>query len=159
MIFIVREAKVDDGDAMLAMMPRLGSFELPESRVSEHLWMHDADLLRRWRAGEVDNCIVTVAATDGGEVVGFAIVTLRPELLSLEPSAHLEAIAVVDGAEGHGIGQALLTDAESRAREKGALTMTLHAFATNTRACAFYEKSGYDAELRRYIKAIAPGNN
>ena len=82
------------------------------------------------------------------------MVTLRPELLSLEPSAHLEAIAVNDGAEGLGVGQALLSKAEVRASESGALTMTLHAFATNKRACAFYERSGYTAELRRYIKPI-----
>jgi ribosomal protein S18 acetylase RimI-like enzyme len=157
MSFIVREAKIEDGDAMIQMMPRLGSFEIPQSRVRQHLWMHDDKLLRRWLANDAENCQITVATGDGGEVIGLAIVTLRPELLSLEPSAHLEALAVADGVEGRGIGQALLVEAEVRAKNEGALTMTLHAFATNTRACAFYERSGYNAELRRYIKPIGAG--
>lgn len=154
MKFLIREASANDGNAILAMMPRLGSFEIPPSRVREHLWMHDDKLLRQWLEGAADHCQVTVAVDDSERILGFAMVTLRPELLSLEPSAHLEAIAVNDGAEGLGIGRALLSKAEARASESGAQTMTLHAFATNKRACAFYEKSGYDAELRRYIKPI-----
>ena len=155
MAFTIRDATIDDGDAMLRLLPRLGSFDIPESRVRRHLWMHDDELLRRWLAGDADSCQVTVAVSETGEIAGLSIVTLRPELLSLEPSAHLEAIAVADGAEGQGIGQALLQAAESRARQSGALSMSLHAFATNKRACAFYEKSGYYAELRRYTKRIA----
>lgn len=155
MKFLIREATASDGVAILEMMPRLGSFEIPASRVREHLWMHDDKLMRQWLKGAAAHCQVTVAVDDAEQVLGFAIVTLAPELLSLEPSAHLEAIAVDDGAEGYGIGRALLAKAEERATGSGALTMTLHAFATNTRACAFYEKSGYDAELRRYIKPIA----
>ncbi len=154
MSYTIRQATSDDGEAMLAMLPRLGAFEIPESRVREHLWQDDAKLLRRWLDGDADNCLVNVAAGDEGEIVGLTIVSLRPELLSHEPSAHLEAIAVADGAEGQGVGQALLAQAEQQARERGALSMTLHVFATNTRARAFYEKSGYYGELHRYIKPI-----
>ena len=154
MTFEIRDGTVTDGGAILEMMPRLASFEIPPSRVRRHLWMHDEELLRRWMDGDRDAAQVTVAVGDNGQLLGFAMVTLRPELLSLEPSAHLEAIAVDDSAEGLGIGKALLRRAEERAQDGGAQTITLHAFATNTRACAFYEKSGYSAELRRYIKPL-----
>jgi ribosomal protein S18 acetylase RimI-like enzyme len=84
----------------------------------------------------------------------MSMVTLRPELLSQEPSAHLEALAVADGVEGQGIGQMLLKAAEAGAAANGAKTMTLHVFATNTRARKLYERFGYDGELVRYIKPI-----
>jgi ribosomal protein S18 acetylase RimI-like enzyme len=54
-----------------------------------------------------------------------------------------------------GVGRALLAAAESEAKSQGALTITLHVFASNTRARGFYEQSGYDGELLRYIKEFA----
>ena len=45
--------------------------------------------------------------------------------------------------------------AEAEALAHGAETITLHVFAVNTRARDFYEKSGYDGELMRYIKELA----
>lgn len=154
MSFTGRPANPADGEAMLALMPRLAAFELPESRTAEHLWMHDAALLQRWIDGETDNCLVHVVETEAGEIAGFAMATLRPELLSHEPSAHLEAIAVGAGLEGRGIGKMLLRSIEDDALARGALTMTLHVFSKNGQARAFYQKSGYNGELMRYIKPL-----
>lgn len=154
MSFEVRQAVGEDGDAILALMPRLASFDVPQSRNPVDLWRSDAAMFRRWLDGEAEECFVHVAVDDANQLLGFTLVSLRPELLSHEPSAHLEAIAVSEDAEGSGIGQALLTAAENEARTKGAKTMTLHVFAVNGRARRFYEKSGYDGELLRYIKAL-----
>jgi len=149
----VRDASIADGDAMLALMPRLADFDVPASRNPEHLYGDDARLLQRWLDGQ-EECLVQVAVTDEVVVLGFTLVRLRPELLSHEPSAHLEAIAVDQSAEGKGVAKALLDAAESCALECGALTMTLHVFASNKRARDFYDRSGYDGELVRYIKKI-----
>ena len=111
-------------------------------------------MLQRWLDGDAAECLVHVAVDDAQKVLGFTLVSLRPELLSHEPSAHLEAIAVGEGAEGKGVGQALLTAAESEARAHGAQTITLHVFASNTRARGFYERNGYAGELLRYIKEL-----
>ena len=151
----VRIAASDDGDAILALMPRLASFDVPESRNPVDLWRSDAAVFQRWLDGQAAECFVHVAVDDAQKIVGFTLVSLRPELLSHEPSAHLEAIAVGEGAEGIGVGQALLAVAENEAKAQGALTITLHVFANNTRARGFYEKSGYDGELIRYIKELA----
>ena len=151
----VRSAASDDGDAILALMPRLASFDVPESRNPVDLWRSDAVVFQRWLDGQAAECFVHVAVDDAQKIVGFTLVSLRPELLSHEPSAHLEAIAVGEGAEGMGVGQALLAAAENEAKAHGALTITLHVFANNTRARGFYEKSGYDGELIRYIKELA----
>ena len=48
----IRDAELADGDAMLALMPRLAEFDVPETRNPEHLWKDDANMLRRWLAGE-----------------------------------------------------------------------------------------------------------
>jgi len=155
MSFQVRSAVGEDGEAITALMPRLASFDLPKSRNPVDLWRSDAAMFQRWLDGEAAERFVHVAVDDEQKVLGFTMVSLRPELLSHEPSAHLEAIAVGDGAEGMGVGRALLAAAENEAKSQGARTMTLHVFASNTRACGFYEQSGYDGELLRYIKEIA----
>ena len=140
---------------MMALMPRLSEFEIPDSRDPEHLWRDDAALLQSWIAGVADDCLVHIAEDNDGVILGLTLVRLRPEPLSHEPSAHLEAIAVAKGAEGKGIAKALLDTAEDEARRHGAQTMTLHVFSTNARARRFYERSGYDGEIIRYIKPIA----
>ena len=112
-------------------------------------------MLRQWISGETDDCLVQVAERDGGAILGFTLVRLRPEALSHDPSSHLEAIAVSKDAEGKGVARALLCAAEEEAARHGALTMTLHVISTNTRARKFYERSGYDGEMLRYIKPIA----
>lgn len=152
----VRLASPEDGDAVLALMPRLADFDLPPNREPEHLWMHDAALFERWLESEAERqgCRVHVATADTDAVIGVAIVTLRPELLSRAPSAHLEAIAVAPGQEGRGVGMRLLEVAERDARSLGAESMTLHVFAANQRARSLYEKAGYDGELLRYIKPL-----
>ena len=150
----VRPARVDDREAILALMPRLAAFDVPASRDPKHLWMSDAKMFDRWCAGEEDACLVQVAIDGDGNVVGLAMATLRPELLSKEPSSHLEAIAVAEGMSGKGIGRQLLDAIEDEVRARGALSMTLHVFASNTRARVFYEKSGYHGELMRYIKPL-----
>lgn len=154
MEYRIRSATAHDGDAMLALMPRLSEFDIPESRVPEHLWRDDAALLRQWISGDADDCLVHVAEDGGGAIIGLTLVRLRPEPLSHEPSSHLEAIAVAKEAEGKGVAKALLDTAEKEAGQHGAQTMTLHVIATNSRARRFYERSGYDGEMIRYIKPI-----
>jgi ribosomal protein S18 acetylase RimI-like enzyme len=153
MNYEIRDAIAADGEAMLALMPRLADFDVPASRNPQHLYGDDAKLLQRWLDGK-EECLVQVAEDDEQQIIGFTLVRLRPELLSSEPSAHLEAITVSESAEGRGIARALLDTAEQGAKDSGALTMTLHVFASNTRAREFYDRSGYDGELIRYIKEL-----
>ena len=154
--FSIKEADPSHRDAIMALMPRLADYDVPASRNPKHLWMSDAEMLDQWYAGELE-CLVHVALDSNENVIGFSLVRLRPELLSHEPSAHLEAIAIDKSAEGKGVAKALMQNAEQCAADGGALTMTLHVFAVNTRARRLYEKAGYDGELMRYIKPLADG--
>ncbi len=148
----IKPADPQDCDAMLALFPRLASFDLPNGRNPDHLWAGDAEMLRKWASEGNADCIVYVAREADGTIVGVTMVTLGPELLSHAPSAHLEAIAVSEKAEGKGVGKALLEAAEAGARERGALSMSLHVFATNARARRIYERADFDEELIRCIK-------
>jgi ribosomal protein S18 acetylase RimI-like enzyme len=154
MDYLIRDATPTDVALILPLFPRLANFTLPERRVAEDLWQGDAELLQQWAQGAAPHCFVQVAVDTQNAILGVALVSLREELLSHTPSAHLEVLVVAEGAEGNGIGQALITEAETIARERGALSMTLHVFATNTRARQVYERLGYTGELIRYIKYL-----
>jgi ribosomal protein S18 acetylase RimI-like enzyme len=156
MTYQIRAAVPADLEPMLVLFPRLAAFDLPPERSAEDLWRGDAELLKVWSTGAVPQCLVYVAVGGDSEILGITIVQLRSELLSNRPSAHIEALVVHGDAEGRGIGRALMVAAEEGARARGAESLTLHVFSTNTRARALYERLGYAGELIRYIKHLAP---
>jgi ribosomal protein S18 acetylase RimI-like enzyme len=149
------KAKASDCASMLELFPRLASFDLPDYRNPDHLWSDDAKMLTQWAAGVRGDCFVHVAKDEEGQVQGVSMVTMKPELLSHSPSAHLEVLVVADGAEGQGVGGSLIAAAENEARQRGALSMSLHVFALNQRARKVYERAGYEGELMRYIKSFS----
>jgi ribosomal protein S18 acetylase RimI-like enzyme len=148
----IEEADPADCEAILTLFPRLASFDVPNNRNPDHLWGGDAKLLRQWAGGGKENCMVHVARNDEGTIVGVAMVTLNPELLSRSPSAHVEVIAVAEDAEGQGVGKDLMAAAEDGARNRGANSITLFVFANNARARRVYERAGFNEELIRCIK-------
>ena len=151
--FEIRPATAADEPAVVALLPRLAAFEVPNGRAPEELWRGDRDLVVAWAAGErpdVEACVATV----DGEVRGVAVVSEREEMLSGEPSAHLEILAVDARAEGRGIGSALVAGAERIAAARGLGAMSLNVFAANAKARALYERCGFDGELVRYFKRL-----
>lgn len=148
----IREAVPADVPHILPLFPRLANFELPPNRTSNHLWEGDAELLNQWAGGQAPSCLVQVAVDDTGAILGAAMTSLREELISHEPSAHLEVLVVASGAEGQGIGKQLAEAAEEAAQARGALSITLHVFGNNSRARGLYSKMGFDEELIRCIK-------
>ena len=147
----IRDATVDDVAQIQALLPLLASFDVPSGRNPEHLWRGDEQMLLDWGEGTRPDVFVRVAV-DQEKLLGAVIVSLKEELLSHEPSAHLEVVVVNDTAQGTGIGRQLMHDAENESRARGAQSITLHVFAVNTKARALYDKLGYDGELIRYRK-------
>jgi ribosomal protein S18 acetylase RimI-like enzyme len=154
MSYRIRAATTSDVEAMRALLPRLAAFDLPPRRAPEDLWRGDEEMLLGWQRGEEPELMAHLAVDEADSVLGVVVVRLGDELLSHEPSAHLEVLAVAQGMEGRGIGKALIDEAERSARECGARSMTLHVFGKNTRARRIYERLGYDGELIRYIKGL-----
>lgn len=147
----IRAAEPVDEAQMMALLPDLADFELPPHRNAKDLWQGDAQLLPKILDGTVATSFARVAVR-GDQVLGLIIVTMREELMSHAPSAHLEAIVVHAQARGLGLGRSLLNEAETQARQRGAASISLHVFAKNERALTLYKAEGYDAELIRAIK-------
>lgn len=160
MSFMIRAAVPEDREAAVSLLPRLADFDVPPERNPDHLWHGDRDLLNDWFDGkrnDVETLLAIDCNTDDETIVGVAVISYRKELLSHEPSAHLEILALDKSAEGRGIGQALLDAIEEVARDGGALSLSLHVFANNKRARALYERSGFSGELLRYYKSLDSG--
>lgn len=150
----IRAGEPEDCTAIAELLPELAAFEVPDKRNPRDLWEGDLDTLHRWRDGKEPQVLVHVAETQSGKIEGFTMVRLREELMSHEPSSHLEAIVVSESARGTGLGRRLLENAEQQAKAAGAETITLHVFGNNERARAVYRKLGYDEELIRNIKYL-----
>ncbi len=149
----IREALESDRGGIEFLLPRLADFQVPAHRRRQDLWQGDRDKIFSILASEGPPGFVLVAEEDQ-TVAGLVFVSLGPETLSGQPSAHLEALAVAAGAEGRGIGGALIAAAEQRALQSGARTMTLTVFTDNSRARRIYERHGYKPELIRYIRRL-----
>ena len=155
MAFRILEATPDDGPDLMELLPRLGAFPRPEHRAHDEIHRPDALVFRRWiDGGEPDITIFVARDDDDGRLVGFSMMRLQSDPFTGEPSVHLESLAVGEGAEGKGVGSALMGRSEQAARELGAKTMSLHVFHTNERALALYERQGYVAEWIRYVKPL-----
>jgi len=146
-------------ESILALLPRLADFDLPAGRNPRHLWEGDATLVREWFAGTAKNAHLLCACNAAGELGGIALFTLRPELLSDTPSAHLEALAVDQAFEGTGAASALMDACHEHAQRLGARSMTLHVFDNNQRALGLYQHKGYAPELHLCIKWFEQEND
>lgn len=147
-----RPAEPDDYHALLKLLPQLADFDIPVRRFANNLWEGDAELLKSVLDKETQVTFADVAVDSGNHIAGLILVTMRDEILSHEPSAHLEAIVVSPSARGQGLGRRLLQRAEDRVKELGAKTLTLHVFANNQRARSLYRSHGFDEEMLRCIK-------
>ena len=153
MDYSIRTGIASDLPEIEKLLPRLTDFEVPSYRVPEHLWHGDRDLVLQWARGDRDDVHVVVA-TVANSVVGVAVLSDRKEMLSGEPTIHLEVLAISASAEGAGIGSALMQETELRARSQGVTGISLNAFSNNTRARSLYERHGYHGELVRYFKPL-----
>lgn len=153
----LRPCRPADEAAVLALLPELAAFPLPPQRAPEPLWHSDAALAQAVLQGGAPASFLDVLVSDAdAAVVGLVLVTLRPELLSKAPSAHLEALVVHPDHRRQGLGAWLLDHCEVRVRALGARSLTLHVFDRNERAKALYLRQGYDLELIRAVKWLEP---
>ncbi len=150
----IRTATPDDETALLELMPRLADFDVPTGRDPTDLWFGDSKLMQKVLAGNADNSHVLVAADAKNNAIALAMYTIKPELLSSAPSAHLEALAVHPDHLRQGLAKKLINECTNESRKKGAECMSLHVFGNNTRARALYKECGFDEELIRCYKPL-----
>ena len=148
----IRQATAEDQARLLELLPLLADFDIPEARKPEDLWLGDVPLLKAVLAGDADQAFLDVAVNDEDYILGLALISMREELLSHAPSAHLEAIVVSPEARGLGLGRTLLQHTEDAVKKRGAHSLSLHVFNKNQRAKSLYSSHGFDNELIRALK-------
>ncbi len=124
----LRRAGADDARAVAEVWIASFSDALPSVRRA-----HDDAEVRGWVAAHLVPATECWVATLGGEVVA---------MMALSPG-WLDQLYVVPGAQGHGIGSALVDLALRRGEEEGWETVQLWTFQVNGPARAFYARHGF----------------
>ncbi len=86
---------------------------------------------------------VVLCARSEGAPVGIAVCFVGDSTFQARPLLNLHDLAVLPDARGLGVGQALLSALEARARALGCCKVTLEVREDNARARRLYEQVGY----------------
>jgi N-acetylglutamate synthase-like GNAT family acetyltransferase len=131
----IRDARIEDLDAIHGLIGQLGYSRLNRSKCREALGRL---LVRKdvW-------VLVAEDATDAS-VLGLASMSERPQIRLGGPLVTIDEFVVSEQARGRGVGQALLEEAKKRARNLGAMRLQLD---TNRQRESyrrgFYVKNGF----------------
>lgn len=133
----VRDARVDDGDAVAGLLADLGWFDADRARLMRraiHLIPDAGDLTRTMLVAELV-----------GEVVGYLQATWVYPLFLAGPEAYVTELFVREDARGKGVGTALLDELHARARDLGAARVRLIGNRERDHFRRdFYPSRGYD---------------
>ena len=155
---VIRSAESADEAFLLGLTPELAAFPLPPWRTALEIDRADhAILLSALRRPSPDTAIL-VAESAAGHRLGFVFVSTKTDYFTSERHGHVEVVAVAAGAQGRGVGRALMAAAERWAALRGDGVITLNVFDANTRAREVYARLGYVPETIHYRKALAPAS-
>ena len=149
----VRGARDADRTFVLETAARLAAFGPPPWRTVDEIIEAEARTLRDVFESPDDGSRVLIAEA-GDERLGFMLLEELRDYFTLERHGHIGILAVTDGAEGRGVGGALIRAAEAWARERGYRTLTLNVFTGNQHARDVYEHLGFEPDTIKYIKAL-----
>ena len=82
-------------------------------------------------------------AFESGEPIGLCVGFFGFSTFQARPLLNIHDLAVVPGRRGGGVGRALLTAAETLARQAGCCKLTLEVHDNNTPARTLYERYGF----------------
>ncbi len=142
--FTLRPFTEADRPALLGLADRFVTFGLPGRYDAEKMLGGRTRELSELSPGGPDRAVLV--AEDERGLAGFVEVRAEHDASSAEPQAYLASIAVARHAEGQGLGHTLMAAAEAWAQARGLPTLTLHVFATNTRARGFYRNLGFQED-------------
>jgi ribosomal protein S18 acetylase RimI-like enzyme len=106
-----------------------------------------ADIKRRLRAVE------TLVADKGG-LVGVLTISTTAVLHRPRPVGRISMLVVAEAARGHGIGAALVAEAEARLKAKGCGLIEVTSNRKRARAHIFYERLGYERTSYRFARTL-----
>ncbi|AXC51176.1 GNAT family N-acetyltransferase [Paracoccus suum] len=105
---------------------------------------------------EGNNQLIVGTDANGAVIACYQLTLIWGLSLSAACRAQIEGVRVAANLRGAGIGAALLTDAEDRARAGGARLMQLTSNAARTDARRFYERAGYASTHIGFKKPLVP---
>jgi GNAT superfamily N-acetyltransferase len=140
----IREAQAEDASALAGLLVELG---YPES---------GGLVPGRLRVFGDDPGSFVLVAEDAGRVLGLASASVMPLLHEGGSWCRLSALVVTDDSRRAGIGRALVTEVEERARVAGCryLEVTSGERPDRKAAHGFYRSLGLEQVSRRYLKAL-----
>lgn len=97
-------------------------------------------------AGRIERLLggtTTFALLAGEPPVGFALLSLRPNVWYDGPVAVLDELYVAPALRSRGLGSALLTAAEQAVRQRGGELLEINVDGEDVDARRFYERHGY----------------
>lgn len=131
----IRPARADDVDAVVALVE--SAYRGESSRAG---WTTEADLLdgQRTDADEVASVLPDLLlAVDGEDLVGCCVLACK------EAVGYFGMFAVRPVLQGGGVGTALLTAAEDRARAHGLPAVEMTVLSSRAELIAYYLRRGY----------------
>ena len=149
----IRPATRQDLPAVLELVPRLAATGSPPGRDAGQVEASDRRAITRAITG-TEHGEALLLAQDAANVIGFIHLKTVTDYFSQAQVAHVADVAVAAGAEGRGVGKALMNAAEAWSRECGYGMIQLHVLVGNDRARALYERLGYTAEWLKYVKFL-----
>ncbi|MBV8152366.1 MAG: GNAT family N-acetyltransferase [Candidatus Eremiobacteraeota bacterium] len=94
-------------------------------------------------------------ASNGERDLGFLLfLDSLPDEVSLSPQGFIAYMAVEPQARRHGVGSALLREAETVARERGLAFIAMMVTEENRAARELYDRFGFQTERRLLCKAV-----
>jgi GNAT superfamily N-acetyltransferase len=149
----IREGTAADRDFVVDTARRFAAFGPPPWRSAAEIVGGEVRCLDDFFDGRLETRTLLIAELDG-RPVGFAFLEPAVDYFTGEADGHIGMIAVVESAEGRGVGALLMRAAEDWARRNGYPRLHLNVFAGNERARRIYERAGYQVETIRYVKRI-----
>jgi ribosomal protein S18 acetylase RimI-like enzyme len=150
----VREATIDDRDFVDSTARRLTLFGPPPWRTHDEIVGREQRALGEFFDRPPPDAALLVATGAGDQRLGYVYLETHQDYFTGERHGHLSIIAVHEGAEGRGVGGALLRASEQWARSRGFRRLTLNVFEANGRARGVYEHFGYRVETLHYVKIL-----
>jgi GNAT superfamily N-acetyltransferase len=139
----VREARLDDAEALAPLLGQLGYPTSPEAVASR---------IRRIDSSDADSLLV---AELDGKIVGLAGIHVSLAIEYDEPVAKLSAIVVDERYRRRGIGETLVAAVEDESRRRGCCLVFLTTAERRKDAHAFYDRVGFEETGRRFVKLLA----
>lgn len=143
-----RHATRDDVAAVLALL-RDDALGAQREGASEDTYLVAFEAMR----AEGGNHLI-VGELDGRVVATYQLTFISGLSLRATRRAQIESVRVASGLRGQGIGEAMLADAEARARAAGCGLVQLTMNAGRDDARRFYERNGFVASHVGFKKPL-----